>query len=34
VRVTAEQAERRPVAAGDTVEVGWSAADTRIFAKD
>jgi spermidine/putrescine transport system ATP-binding protein/putrescine transport system ATP-binding protein len=34
VRVTAEQAERRPVAPGDTVEVGWSAADTRIFAKD
>ncbi len=34
VRVTAEQAERRPVAPGDTVEIGWSAADTRIFAKD
>jgi spermidine/putrescine transport system ATP-binding protein/putrescine transport system ATP-binding protein len=34
VRVTAEQAERRPVASGDTVEIGWSAADTRIFAKD
>ncbi|HHZ09671.1 MAG TPA: ABC transporter ATP-binding protein [Rhizobiales bacterium] len=34
VRVTAEQAERRPVAPGDTVEIGWAAADTRIFAKD
>jgi ABC-type Fe3+/spermidine/putrescine transport system ATPase subunit len=32
VRVTADAADRRPVSAGDTVEVGWHAADTRIFA--
>ena len=31
VRLTADAADRRPVRVGDTVEVGWSAADTRIF---
>ena len=31
VRLTAEDADRRKVAAGDTVEIGWSPADTRIF---
>ena len=31
VRITADAAERNPVATGDTVEIGWSAADTRIF---
>ena len=31
VRVTAAEADRRKVAAGDTVEIGWSTADTRIF---
>ncbi|SPH18138.1 Spermidine/putrescine import ATP-binding protein PotA [Defluviimonas aquaemixtae] len=31
VRVTADAAERRPVAEGDTVTLGWSEADTRIF---
>jgi spermidine/putrescine transport system ATP-binding protein/putrescine transport system ATP-binding protein len=31
VRVTAEDADRRKVAVGDTVEIGWEAADTRIF---
>ncbi len=32
VRVTADAAERRPVAPGQAVELGWDAADTRIFA--
>ena len=32
VRVTADAADRRPVAAGDRVELGWNAADVRIFA--
>ena len=32
VRVTADAADRRPVASGDAVEIGWDAADTRIFA--
>jgi len=32
VRVTADAADRRPVGAGETVEIGWDAADTRIFA--
>ena len=32
VRLTADAADRRPVGAGDTVEIGWNAADTRIFA--
>lgn len=31
VRVTADNADRRKLAVGDTVEFGWSAADTRIF---
>ncbi|MDQ6435793.1 ABC transporter ATP-binding protein [Mesorhizobium sp. LHD-90] len=31
VRVTADAANRRPVKAGDTVEIGWAAEDTRIF---
>ncbi len=31
VRVTADTADRRPLAVGDQVELGWSAADTRIF---
>ena len=31
VRVTADAAERRPVRPGDKVEIGWDAADTRIF---
>jgi len=31
VRLTAEEAERRRVSAGETVEIGWAAADTRIF---
>jgi len=31
VRVTAQAADRRPVAEGDTVTVGWMDADTRIF---
>ena len=31
VRVTAEDADRRSVAVGDTVEIGWDAACTRIF---
>ncbi|CAN7332501.1 ABC transporter ATP-binding protein [Mesorhizobium amorphae] len=31
VRVTADAADRRPVSAGDTVELGWDAADVRIF---
>lgn len=32
VRVTAAAADRRPVSSGDTVELGWDAADVRIFA--
>jgi spermidine/putrescine transport system ATP-binding protein/putrescine transport system ATP-binding protein len=32
VRVTADAADRRPVSAGEPVEIGWNAADTRIFA--
>jgi spermidine/putrescine ABC transporter ATP-binding subunit len=32
VRVTADAADRRPVAAGDRVDLGWDAADVRIFA--
>ena len=31
VRVTADTADRRKLAVGDTLEIGWSAADTRIF---
>jgi len=31
VRLTAEDADRRKVATGDTVEIGWSLTDTRIF---
>jgi spermidine/putrescine transport system ATP-binding protein/putrescine transport system ATP-binding protein len=31
IRVTADAADRRPVAIGETVEIGWAAADTRIF---
>ena len=31
VRITADAADRRPVHAGDTVEIGWTAGDTRIF---
>jgi spermidine/putrescine ABC transporter ATP-binding subunit len=31
VRVTADTADRRPLAVGDSVEIGWSAGDTRIF---
>jgi spermidine/putrescine ABC transporter ATP-binding subunit len=31
VRVTADTADRRAVKIGDAVEIGWSAADTRIF---
>ena len=31
VRLTAVDADRLKVAAGDTVEIGWSPADTRIF---
>ena len=30
-RLTADAADRRPVRAGDTVEIGWNAPDTRIF---
>jgi len=33
VRVTADAADRRPVSAGDQVELGWDAADVRIFAE-
>jgi spermidine/putrescine transport system ATP-binding protein/putrescine transport system ATP-binding protein len=33
VRVTADAADRRPVSSGDTVELGWDAADVRIFAE-
>ncbi|RWP75173.1 ABC transporter ATP-binding protein [Mesorhizobium sp.] len=32
VRVTADVADRRPVSSGDAVELGWDAADVRIFA--
>jgi spermidine/putrescine ABC transporter ATP-binding subunit len=32
VRVTADAADRRPIKAGDTVEIGWTAEDTRVFA--
>ena len=32
VRVTADAADRRPVTAGEAIEIGWNAADTRIFA--
>ncbi|UVC16514.1 ABC transporter ATP-binding protein [Mesorhizobium onobrychidis] len=32
VRVTADAADRRPVSSGDAVELGWDAADVRIFA--
>ncbi|PAQ06016.1 ABC transporter ATP-binding protein [Mesorhizobium temperatum] len=32
VRVTADAADRRPVASGDAVELGWDAVDVRIFA--
>ena len=31
VRVTADTADRRAVKIGDAVEIGWAAADTRIF---
>ena len=31
VRVTADAADRRAVKIGDAVEIGWAAADTRIF---
>ena len=31
VRLTAEDADRRPVAEGDTVTLGWNDADTRNF---
>ena len=31
VRITADTADRRTLAVGDAVEIGWSAADTRIF---
>jgi spermidine/putrescine transport system ATP-binding protein/putrescine transport system ATP-binding protein len=31
VRVTANAADRRPVAEGDTVTLGWNTSDTRIF---
>jgi spermidine/putrescine transport system ATP-binding protein/putrescine transport system ATP-binding protein len=31
VRLTADTADRRKPAAGDTVEIGWEATDTRIF---
>jgi len=33
VRVTADAADRRPVSSGDAVELGWDAADVRIFAE-
>ncbi|MEO5759886.1 MAG: TOBE domain-containing protein, partial [Mesorhizobium sp.] len=32
VRVTADAADRRPVSSGDQIELGWDAADVRIFA--
>ena len=31
VRITADTADRRPFQVGDAIELGWSAADTRIF---
>lgn len=31
VRLTADAVDRHPVKVGDTVEIGWSAADTRLF---
>jgi spermidine/putrescine ABC transporter ATP-binding subunit len=31
VRITADTADRRALGIGDTVTIGWSAADTRIF---
>ncbi|MEW9838132.1 ABC transporter ATP-binding protein [Mesorhizobium marinum] len=31
VRMTADAADSRSIRTGDTVEIGWSAADTRIF---
>jgi spermidine/putrescine ABC transporter ATP-binding subunit len=31
VRVTADAADRRPVSIGETVEIGWTSTDTRIF---
>jgi ABC-type Fe3+/spermidine/putrescine transport system ATPase subunit len=31
VRITADTADRRKIAVGDAVEIGWAAADTRIF---
>jgi ABC-type Fe3+/spermidine/putrescine transport system ATPase subunit len=31
VRLTAEAADRRPVAEGDTIPIGWNTSDTRIF---
>ncbi|MCX7303544.1 MAG: ABC transporter ATP-binding protein [Hyphomicrobiales bacterium] len=31
VRVTADRADRRPLKIGDSVEIGWTAGDTRIF---
>jgi spermidine/putrescine ABC transporter ATP-binding subunit len=31
VRLTADAADRRSVRVGDSVEIGWSAADTRLF---
>jgi len=31
VRITADTADRRAINIGDTVEIGWAAADTRIF---
>jgi spermidine/putrescine ABC transporter ATP-binding subunit len=31
VRVTADTADRRAIKIGDSVEIGWAAADTRVF---
>ena len=31
VRITADTADRRAINIGDAVEIGWAAADTRIF---
>ncbi|WP_368855843.1 TOBE domain-containing protein [Klebsiella pneumoniae] len=31
IRLTADAADRRPPRVGESVEAGWSAADTRIF---
>ena len=33
VRITADAADRRPVSSGEQVELGWDAADVRIFAE-